>query len=60
MPATEAAFRINADELASGDDAEDFSAVLRRLEKFASTAAFAASDSELLTGCFKGQNAGSD
>ena len=38
MPATEAAFRVNADELESGDDEEDFSAVLRRMEKLASIA----------------------
>jgi 3-hydroxyisobutyrate dehydrogenase-like beta-hydroxyacid dehydrogenase len=31
MPATEAAFRVNADELANGNE-EDFSAVLRRME----------------------------
>jgi 3-hydroxyisobutyrate dehydrogenase-like beta-hydroxyacid dehydrogenase len=31
MPATEAAFRVNADELANGVE-EDFSAVLRRME----------------------------
>jgi 3-hydroxyisobutyrate dehydrogenase-like beta-hydroxyacid dehydrogenase len=37
MPATEAAFRVNADELANGDE-EDFSAVLRRMERVAGTA----------------------
>jgi 3-hydroxyisobutyrate dehydrogenase-like beta-hydroxyacid dehydrogenase len=35
MPVTEAAFRVNADELAHNDE-EDFSAVLRRMEEFAS------------------------
>lgn len=34
MPVTEAAFRVNADELAHHDD-EDFSAVLRRMEEVA-------------------------
>jgi 3-hydroxyisobutyrate dehydrogenase-like beta-hydroxyacid dehydrogenase len=34
MPATEAAFRVNSDELARNDD-EDFSAVLRRMERVA-------------------------
>jgi 3-hydroxyisobutyrate dehydrogenase-like beta-hydroxyacid dehydrogenase len=34
MPATEAAFRVNSEELAAGDD-EDFSAVLRRIEEVA-------------------------
>jgi 3-hydroxyisobutyrate dehydrogenase-like beta-hydroxyacid dehydrogenase len=38
MPATEAAFRVNADELAY-NDAEDFSAVLRRMEELAGIAA---------------------
>jgi 3-hydroxyisobutyrate dehydrogenase-like beta-hydroxyacid dehydrogenase len=38
MPATEAAFRVNADELANGDE-EDFSAVLRRMEQVAGVAA---------------------
>jgi 3-hydroxyisobutyrate dehydrogenase-like beta-hydroxyacid dehydrogenase len=37
MPATEAAFRVNADELANGTE-EDFSAVLRRMERVAGTA----------------------
>ncbi len=32
MPATEAAFRVNAEELANSDE-QDFSAVLRRMEK---------------------------
>jgi 3-hydroxyisobutyrate dehydrogenase-like beta-hydroxyacid dehydrogenase len=31
MPVTEAAFRVNSDELAHNDE-EDFSAVLRRME----------------------------
>ena len=35
MPATEAAFRVNSDELAHNDDEEDFSAVLRRMEEVA-------------------------
>jgi 3-hydroxyisobutyrate dehydrogenase-like beta-hydroxyacid dehydrogenase len=34
MPATEAAFRVNSEELATGDE-EDFSAVLRRIEEVA-------------------------
>jgi 3-hydroxyisobutyrate dehydrogenase len=34
LPATEAAFRVNSDELAQGNE-EDFSAVLRRMEKLA-------------------------
>ena len=34
MPATEAAFYVNSEELAAGDD-EDFSAVLRRIEEVA-------------------------
>jgi 3-hydroxyisobutyrate dehydrogenase-like beta-hydroxyacid dehydrogenase len=34
MPATEAAFRVNSDELAHNDE-EDFSAVLRRMERVA-------------------------
>jgi 3-hydroxyisobutyrate dehydrogenase len=41
MPATDAAFRVNADELASGDE-EDFSAVLRRMERVAGVAAISA------------------
>ena len=55
MPATEAAFRVNGDELANSEE-EDFSAVLRRMEKLASSVAITASDSELLTSCFDGQN----
>ena len=39
MPATEAAFRVNSDELAHNDE-EDFSAVLRRMEEVAGIAAF--------------------
>jgi 3-hydroxyisobutyrate dehydrogenase-like beta-hydroxyacid dehydrogenase len=38
MPATEAAFRVNADELAHGEE-EDFSAVLRRMETVSAIAA---------------------
>jgi 3-hydroxyisobutyrate dehydrogenase-like beta-hydroxyacid dehydrogenase len=38
MPVTEAAFRVNADELSGGDE-EDFSAVLRRMESVAGIAA---------------------
>jgi 3-hydroxyisobutyrate dehydrogenase-like beta-hydroxyacid dehydrogenase len=34
LPATEAAFRVNSDELAQGNE-EDFSAVLRRMEELA-------------------------
>ena len=41
MPATEAAFRVNADELTNGDD-EDFSAVVRRMEEAADVAAISA------------------
>jgi 3-hydroxyisobutyrate dehydrogenase len=37
MPATEAAFYVNSEELAGGDDA-DFSAVLRRMEEIAGLA----------------------
>ena len=42
MPATEAAFRVNSDELAHRDE-EDFSAVLRRMEEVAGIAAFTGS-----------------
>jgi len=35
MPATEAAFYVNSEELAGGGDEEDFSAVLRRMEEAA-------------------------
>src|SRR6202051_3190409 len=38
MPATEAAFYVNSEELAGGDE-EDFSAVLRRMEEVAGLAA---------------------
>ena len=38
MPVTEAAFRVNSDELAQNDE-EDFSAVLRRMEEVAGIAA---------------------
>src|ERR1700693_70108 len=38
MPATEAAFRVNSEELAGGEE-EDFSAVLRRMEEVAGIAA---------------------
>jgi len=38
MPVTEAAFRVNSDELAHNDE-EDFSAVLRRMEEVAGIAA---------------------
>src|SRR5208337_1590209 len=38
MPATEAAFRVNSDELAHSNE-EDFSAVLRRMEELAGIAA---------------------
>jgi 3-hydroxyisobutyrate dehydrogenase-like beta-hydroxyacid dehydrogenase len=38
MPVTEAAFRVNSDELAHNDE-EDFSAVLRRMEEVAGLAA---------------------
>ena len=39
MPVTEAAFRVNSDELAQNDE-EDFSAVLRRMEEVAGIASF--------------------
>jgi 3-hydroxyisobutyrate dehydrogenase-like beta-hydroxyacid dehydrogenase len=38
MPATEAAFRVNSDEMANSEE-EDFSAVLRRMENIAGIAA---------------------
>jgi 3-hydroxyisobutyrate dehydrogenase-like beta-hydroxyacid dehydrogenase len=38
MPATEAAFRVNSDELTNNDE-EDFSAVLRRMEEVAGISA---------------------
>ena len=34
MPVTEAAYRVNSDELAHSEE-EDFSAVLRRMEELA-------------------------
>ena len=37
MPATEAAFRVNADQLVLGDE-QDFSAVLHRMEEVAGVA----------------------
>jgi 3-hydroxyisobutyrate dehydrogenase-like beta-hydroxyacid dehydrogenase len=37
MPATEAAFRVNSDELSRNDE-EDFSAVVRRMEEIAGIA----------------------
>jgi 3-hydroxyisobutyrate dehydrogenase-like beta-hydroxyacid dehydrogenase len=42
MPVTEAAFRVNSEELAEGGD-EDFSAVLRRMEEVAGIANLAVS-----------------
>jgi 3-hydroxyisobutyrate dehydrogenase-like beta-hydroxyacid dehydrogenase len=42
MPVTEAAFRVNSEELAAGGD-EDFSAVLRRMEEVAGIANLAIS-----------------
>jgi 3-hydroxyisobutyrate dehydrogenase-like beta-hydroxyacid dehydrogenase len=48
MPATEAAFRVNSDELAHNDE-EDFSAVLRRMEEVAGiTALLSAPIDELI------------
>jgi 3-hydroxyisobutyrate dehydrogenase-like beta-hydroxyacid dehydrogenase len=38
MPATEAAFHVNSDELARNDNEEDFSAVLRQMEILAGIA----------------------
>jgi hypothetical protein len=35
MPATEAAFHVNSQELARGNNEKDFSAVLRRMEEVA-------------------------
>jgi 3-hydroxyisobutyrate dehydrogenase-like beta-hydroxyacid dehydrogenase len=46
MPATEAAFRVNAEELANSDE-QDFSAVLRRMEKVAGIAAIGADAAEV-------------
>ncbi len=48
MPATEAAFHVNSDEMENSEE-EDFSAVLRRMEKVAGIAAIAAIHSELKT-----------
>jgi 3-hydroxyisobutyrate dehydrogenase-like beta-hydroxyacid dehydrogenase len=48
MPVTEAAFRVNADQLASGGD-DDFSAVLRRMEEVAGIAIRGDIHSELVT-----------
>jgi 3-hydroxyisobutyrate dehydrogenase len=48
MPVTEAAFRVNADELSGGDE-EDFSAVVRRMERVAGIAAIDAIRSEPVT-----------
>src|SRR5260370_27152282 len=48
MPATEAAFRVNSDELANSEE-EDFSAVARRMEQDAGIGAIAAIHSELAT-----------
>jgi 3-hydroxyisobutyrate dehydrogenase-like beta-hydroxyacid dehydrogenase len=42
MPVTEAAFRVNSEELAASGD-EDFSAVLRRMEEVAGIANLAVS-----------------
>jgi 3-hydroxyisobutyrate dehydrogenase-like beta-hydroxyacid dehydrogenase len=49
MPATEAAFRVNSDELAHNDE-EDFSAVLRRMEEVSVIAAISATHPEVATG----------
>jgi len=46
MPATEAAFRVNAEELANSDE-QDFSAVLRRMENVAGIAAIGADAAEV-------------
>jgi len=48
MPVTEAAFRVNADELVRGDQ-EDFSAVVRRMEEVAGVAAIAGIHRDNLT-----------
>ena len=40
---TEAAFRVNSEELAAGGDGDDFSAVLRRMEEVAGIATLAVS-----------------
>jgi 3-hydroxyisobutyrate dehydrogenase-like beta-hydroxyacid dehydrogenase len=49
MPATEAAFRFNSDELANSTE-EDFSAVLRRMEEVSAIAAISATQPEVATG----------
>jgi 3-hydroxyisobutyrate dehydrogenase-like beta-hydroxyacid dehydrogenase len=49
MPATEAAFRVNSDELANSTE-EDFSAVLRRMEEVSAIAAISATQPEVATG----------
>jgi len=49
MPATEAAFRVNSDELANSTE-EDFSAVLRRMEEVSVIAAISATHPEVATG----------
>jgi 3-hydroxyisobutyrate dehydrogenase-like beta-hydroxyacid dehydrogenase len=49
MPATEAAFRVNSDELANSTE-EDFSAVLRRMEEVSVIAAISATQPEVATG----------
>jgi 3-hydroxyisobutyrate dehydrogenase-like beta-hydroxyacid dehydrogenase len=49
MPATEAAFRVNSDELANSTE-EDFSAVLRRMEEVSIIAAISAAHPEVATG----------
>jgi len=54
MPATEAAFRVNSDALASSPE-EDFSAVLRRMEEAAGVESGAAIHSELVTSGSKRQ-----
>jgi 3-hydroxyisobutyrate dehydrogenase-like beta-hydroxyacid dehydrogenase len=49
MPATEAAFRVNSDELANSAE-EDFSAVLRRMEEVSVIAAISVTHPEVATG----------
>ncbi len=49
MPATEAAFRVNSDELANSTE-EDFSAVVRRMEEISVIAAISATPPEVATG----------
>jgi 3-hydroxyisobutyrate dehydrogenase len=49
MPVTEAAFRVNSDELAKSTE-EDFSAVLRRMEEVSVIAAISATHPEVATG----------